>query len=220
MYQVNDTGMIRERQQALLAEAEEARLIRRLKEARPKREESYSGKMRRRVALLISMVGLVMVLLAGAAYALDVECPPSVGSAVCLGTDANDVMVGTGGIDSIVGLGGDDVIHGLASPDRLTGDGNAATVPGDDQLFGGDGSDELVGGAGSDLLSGDRGSDGISADFLVGDGIDTVEGGGGDDTVNAVEGQKDAIDCGPGRDRVQFDAGLDSVKRCEIKEAF
>ena len=88
MYQVNDIGMIRERRQALLAEAEEARLARRLKEARPKRE-SYSGKMRRRAALLLSMVGLVVVLVAGAAYALDVECPPSVGSAVCLGTDAN-----------------------------------------------------------------------------------------------------------------------------------
>lgn len=89
MYQVNDIGMIRERRQALLAEAEEARLARRLKEARPKREESYSGKMRRRAALLLSMVGLVVVLVAGAAYALDVECPPSVGGAVCLGTDAN-----------------------------------------------------------------------------------------------------------------------------------
>ena len=88
MYQVNDIGMIRERRQALLAEAEEARLARRLKEARPKRE-SYSGKMRRRAALLLSMVGLVVVLLAGAAYALDVECPPSVGGAACFGTDAN-----------------------------------------------------------------------------------------------------------------------------------
>jgi hypothetical protein len=45
--------------------------------------------MRRRAALLLSMVGLVVVLVAGAAYALDVECPPSVGGAVCLGTDAN-----------------------------------------------------------------------------------------------------------------------------------
>ena len=53
MYQINDIGMIRERKQALLAEAEEARLARRLKGARRKREETYSGKMRRRAALLL-----------------------------------------------------------------------------------------------------------------------------------------------------------------------
>ena len=28
----------------------------------------------------------------------------------------------------------------------------------------------------------------------------------------------DVIDCGLGRDSVRFDVGLDSVKRCEIKE--
>jgi Ca2+-binding RTX toxin-like protein len=111
------------------------------------------------------------------------------------------------------------VIRGLGGFDRLTGDGNAATAPGNDQLLGGGGSDDLVGGAGSDRLYGEGGNDHVSADFLFSDGTDAVEGGQGDDTVNAVEGHRDVIDCGPGRDQVQFDAGLDSVKRCEIKEA-
>ncbi len=84
-----------------------------------------------------------MGLIAGAAYALDIQCPPSIGGDPCIGTV--DAMVGTDGLDTIVGL-----------------DGN--------------------------------------------------------DTVRAVEGQSDVIDCGPGRDSVRFDAELDSVKRCEIKE--
>ena len=49
--------------------------------------------------------------------------------------------------------------------------------------------------------------------------VNAVEGGAGNDTVYAVEGQRDVIDCGPGRDSVEFDVGLDSVKRCEIKNA-
>lgn len=48
MYQMNDIEMMREHRQALLAEAEGARLTRWLKDVRPKREEPYSGKMRRR----------------------------------------------------------------------------------------------------------------------------------------------------------------------------
>jgi hypothetical protein len=185
--------MVRDQRLALIAETENACL------ARQFREESHAGKVRRRAALLL---GLVVLLAASAAYALDIECPSSVGGDVCLGTDGDDVMKGTNGLDSIVGLSGDDTIHGLASPDLL---------------FGGDGSDELIGGADADLLSGERGSDGISADFLFSDGTDTVEGGHGNDSVNAVEGQRDVIDCGPCQDRVEFDAGLDSVKRCEIK---
>ena len=133
-------------------------------------------RLRRRAGLLLSAVSLAVILLGSGAYALNVECPPSIGGEPCIGTDGADAMRGTGGIDSIIGLGGGDVIHGLASPDRLTGDGNAATTPGNDQLFGGAGSDDLVGGAGSDRLSGEGGADAISADFLFSDGTDTVEG--------------------------------------------
>jgi Ca2+-binding RTX toxin-like protein len=90
--------------------------------------------VRRRAALLLSTIGLAVLLAAGAAYALDVQCSPSAGGDVCLGTQEADVLQGTDGLDSIVGLGGDDTIRGLAAPDRLTGDGNAAAAPGDDDL--------------------------------------------------------------------------------------
>jgi hypothetical protein len=125
--------------------------------------EPSARLLRRGAALLLSAVSLAVILLGSAAYALNVECPLSIGGEPCIGTDGADVMRGTDGLDSIVGLGGNDVMHGLGAPDRLTGKGN--------------------------------------------------------DTVNAVEGQRDVIDCGPGRDSVQFDVGLDTVKRCEIKEA-
>ena len=200
MYQMNDIEMMREHHQALLREAEGNRLARRLKGVRPKREESYAGRMRRRAALLLSTIGLAVLLIASAAYALDIQCPPSIGGAICIGSNDADAMVGTDGLDTIVGLGGNDTIRGLGAADRLTGDGNAATVPG------------------ADLLSGEEGPDEFSAASLVGDGTDTIEDGSGNDTVYAEEGQSDVIDCGPSRDSVRFDAELDSVKRCEIKE--
>jgi Ca2+-binding RTX toxin-like protein len=171
------------------------------------------------VALLLSTMGLALLMAAGAAYAMDViQCGPS-HATPCLGTEAPDVMKGTANADHIVGLDEADEIHGLAAPDRLAGDGNF-TVPGDDKLFGGPGFDTLFGGAGSDLPSGGEDGDQISADFLFNDGTDTVRGGSGNDTVNAAEGAKDLIYCGEGRrDTVTFDAGLDRIKNCEIKDA-
>jgi hypothetical protein len=35
-----------------------------------------------------------------------------------------------------------------------------------------------------------------------------------------MTGQSDVVNCGPGRDRVEFDAGLGSMKRYEVKEEF
>ena len=222
MYQLNDIDTWHDHHRQLLREAEEGRLARQLGPTNRKRKRrNFAGAMRRRAALLFSAMGLTMILIAGAAYALDVQCEPSPAGVPCIGTDAPDVMTGTARLDNIVGLDGDDEIHGLAAPDRLTGDGNGTTNPGDDELFGGPDSDALVGGAASDLLAGGEGADNISADFLFNDGTDTVRGGSGNDMVNATEGAKDVIDCGRGsRDRVEFDAGLDKVKNCEIKDAF
>ena len=72
MYQMNDIEMMREHHQALLREAEGNRLARRLKGVHPKREEFYAGRMRRRAALLLSTIGLAVLLIASAAYALDI----------------------------------------------------------------------------------------------------------------------------------------------------
>jgi hypothetical protein len=211
MYQLNETEIWREHRRDLLREAENPR--------RPKAgRRTLTGAVKRRAALLLSTMGLAMLLVAGAAYALDIQCEFSEVTP-CLGTEEPDFMTGTEGLDHIVGLDDDDEIHGLAASDRLTGDGNF-TVPGDDELFGGPGFDTLFGGAGSDLLAGGKDGDQISADFLFNDGTDTVKGGSGNDMVRAAEGAKDIIDCGRGsRDRVEFDAGLDKVKNCEIKDA-
>ena len=115
MYQAGDIETMRQHHRKLLMEAEKARLARQLKEARSG-GGSFSGRMGRRAALLLFAIGLVVVLIASAAYALDVQCPPSVGDAACLGTEGNDIMDGTDGLDLIVGLGGDDIIRGLALP--------------------------------------------------------------------------------------------------------
>ncbi len=217
MYQLNETELWREHRSELLSEA--GLRARRPKTKRPETKGSVASALRRRAALLLSTMSLALLMAAGAAYAMDViQCGPS-HATPCLGTEAPDLMKGTTGMDHIVGLDDADEIHGLADADRLAGDGNF-TVPGDDKLFGGPGFDTLFGGAGSDLLSGGEDGDQILADFLFNDGVDTVRGGPGGDTVSAAEGARDLIDCGRGRrDRVTFDAGLDRIKDCEIKEA-
>ena len=48
-------------------------------------------RLRRRAALLLSAVSLAVILLGSAAYALNVECPPSIGGDPCIGTDGADV---------------------------------------------------------------------------------------------------------------------------------
>jgi Ca2+-binding RTX toxin-like protein len=180
--------------------------------------------MRRRAALLLSTMGLAMLLVAGAAYALDIQCEPGSNNAgnECLGTDARDIMDGTPENDDIRGLGGSDVVRGLGGVDALEGDDQELVSPrrqGDDEVFGG-GGDDLIGSNGSDLLSGGPGADFIEAlEVSSKEGIDTVKGGKGNDKVSANDGQKDVIDCGDDRDTVEFDAGLDALKNCEIKEA-
>ncbi len=61
MHQMNDIEMMREHRQTLLREAEGDRLARRLEGILPKREGSYAGKIRRRVALLLSTIGLAVL---------------------------------------------------------------------------------------------------------------------------------------------------------------
>ncbi len=58
----------------------------------------------------------------------------------------------------------------------------------------------------------------LSADSLFNDGTGTIEGLRDNDTAYAVVGQSDVIVRAACRGSVEFDAGLDSVKRCEIKE--
>lgn len=58
MYRIDDMATWREHSRDLLREAEEARLARHVKEARPKWGRTNTGKVRRGAALLLSVVGL------------------------------------------------------------------------------------------------------------------------------------------------------------------
>jgi hypothetical protein len=93
---------------------------------------------------------------------------------------------GNGGANRITGTAGNDVAYGLG---------------GNDVLLGLAGSDVLYGGLGDDLLDG-------------GSGRDRLYGGPGNDTLRARDGQRDVVDCGPGRDVARVDR-LDRVSACE-----
>ncbi|HEV7134588.1 MAG TPA: hypothetical protein VGN27_12745 [Gaiellaceae bacterium] len=96
-------------------------------------------------------------------------------------------IVGTPRGDYLAGGGYDDVILGLG---------------GNDTILGGAGDDHLDGGPGNDVITG-------------GPGADVILGGPGSDTIYAADGERDIIDCGPGRDRAVVDS-VDIVKNCEV----
>ena len=86
-------------------------------------------------------------------------------------------ITGTSGNDRLRGTPGRDVICALGDDDVLAGLG------GDDVLYGGSGDDRLDGGAGSDILF----------------------GGAGADELRALDGRRDGVNGGPGRDRSATD---------------
>jgi Ca2+-binding RTX toxin-like protein len=105
------------------------------------------------------------------------------------------------------------LIRGTPRADALMGG------PGADTIFGLAGADILRGGAGNDVLRGGQGDDEIRGelgnDLVVGSvGHDVLHGGAGDDVVEARDGRRDRIRCGPGRDRVKADR-IDAVTGCE-----
>jgi hypothetical protein len=48
-----------------------------------------------------------------------------------------------------------------------------------------------------------------------GSGADHIDAGPGSDTVNAADGERDVIDCGPGNDHAIVDQ-VDVVRNCEL----
>jgi Ca2+-binding RTX toxin-like protein len=96
-------------------------------------------------------------------------------------------IVGTNRGEYLAGSGFDDTVFGLG---------------GNDTLLGGAGYDRIFGGAGNDVITG-------------GGGADRLWGGRGSDTINAVDGERDYIDCGPGPDRAVVDK-FDKVVNCEV----
>lgn len=90
----------------------------------------------------------------------------------------------------------DDTVAGGRGKDTIvTSDGNDSLDggTGDDVLVGGAGDDTLLGGSGIDVFTGDRAS--LTRDAE----------GAGDDTIDARDGNSEAIDCGGGDDRAEVD---------------
>jgi hypothetical protein len=121
-----------------------------------------------------------------------------------VGGDGDDLLKGQGADDCLEGGAGDDVLDGGDGNDRLAGSA------GRDRLSGGTGDDKLTAGKGNDRLTGGPGNDTISP----GSGRDVVDAGGGNDTINSVDGVKETIDCGTGKDTVRADR-RDRLKHCE-----
>jgi Ca2+-binding RTX toxin-like protein len=107
------------------------------------------------------------------------------------------------GEDTILGGDGRDVLRGGPGRDTINGEGGNDTIEGGtvgDVLEGGTGNDWLEGQAGGDRVSGGSGDDHVRGN----DGIDRLEGGPGRDTilpgnqadvVDAIDGERDILQC-------------------------
>jgi Ca2+-binding RTX toxin-like protein len=126
------------------------------------------------------------------------------------GLQGNDVLVGRGFDDCLFGGLGNDRLAGSRGNDRLLGDDPGSGVPGRDRLSGDSGNDLLSGGPGRDILRGGRGNDRL----VAGGGHNRLLGGRGNDRLKAVNGKRDRVDCGRGRDRARVDV-FDRVRGCE-----
>ncbi|UJA20722.1 hypothetical protein HJD18_11220 [Thermoleophilia bacterium SCSIO 60948] len=140
-----------------------------------------------------------------------------------------DSVYANGGKDVVHGDGGNDEVNGGEGDDEVYGDaGNDTGIEGaggNDKVYGGPGDDgvvsddegELEGGFGDNLVSGGEGDDEIDANASEPGDVEKLFGGQGRDEIAADDGQRDIIDCGKGTDRVDFDPGVDTLKRgtCE-----
>jgi RTX calcium-binding nonapeptide repeat (4 copies) len=175
-------------------------------------------KQMRRLTLLIATMAIALVLSAGAAVALTLDCTAGRG---CVGTDEPDTLNGSIGNDDMDGRQATDQLFGNDGEDWMQGDAYAPTdtsTDGDERLFGGAGFDGMIGYGGDDLLSGGTRGDFIDAkENSENPGEDTVRGGRGRDYIDAIDMTKDTINCGNGtKDEVFYDENLDSVENCEI----
>jgi len=113
-----------------------------------------------------------------------------------IGRAGNDVLLAGDRRDVVRGNRGDDAIDGGAGRDRINGG------LGRDRIAGGDDGDWIFGGPGGDEID-------------PGEGIDVVRAGRGNDTVLAVDGARDYIWCGLGRDTVTADEADFVARNCE-----
>jgi RTX calcium-binding nonapeptide repeat (4 copies) len=104
----------------------------------------------------------------------------------------------------------DGLLSGTEGPDKLNG------LKGEDEIRGLGAADVIFGGVDSDVIYGGDGGDG----FYSGDqGKDALYGGAGDDLLVAtMDGQKDKLYCGEGRDPYDVDKRDYVSSSCEEKQ--
>ncbi len=123
------------------------------------------------------------------------------------GDDGDDELIGHSGPDALSGGTGNDLIRALGGDDRQVNNYEWAPF----SLVGGPGRDRIHGGAGRDEIgSGGRSGGDTGADFVF--------GGPGDDTFHGqMDGFRDRIDCGPGKEKkFRIDRGVDVLTGCEM----
>ena len=176
--------------------------------------------MKKRIMVAMGLMGAALILAAGVAWAVTVNCQVGV---PCVGTDDPDRLNGTNKPDDMFARQDGDLLRGLSGADILFGDHppmQNTTTDGNDELFGNDGEDTLAGLGGSDVLKGGGSADRIEArEASENPGEDTVGGGGGKDVIFAHDNEFDTINCGANVDEVIFDKGLDEVAaNCEKRK--
>ena len=131
-----------------------------------------------------------------------------------------DTVNGGSGPDLIDTFDGDDIVDGGAGNDRIDldvldrgGDGCYVRTgkQGDDVGRGGAGNDIVMALEGDDRLEGGAGND----DLNGGAGHDTLLGGPGNDHIWSRDGQRDVVNCGPGKDVVDGSDRVDRMIGCE-----
>ena len=142
----------------------------------------------RKTAVTVVLAFGVVLLVAGAAFAVSKVCPDN-----CRGTAGDDRPVGSPRANTIYAEDGSD---------RVLGRG------GEDALKGGDGRDEVYGQEGNDRVKGSAGMDRVYG----GPGDDLVRGG---IPERPDHGARDVLDCGGGEDTAYFVEGQDTVRGCE-----
>jgi Ca2+-binding RTX toxin-like protein len=125
--------------------------------------------MKKRIALVVGTVGVLVFVAAGVAFAM-----------VITGTNGPDNITGTNETDTIAASADSDLVNGRFGADVIFGD------RGDDTLNGGPGRDHVESGTGSDVARGNEG-DGDWVSVVDNDTNDFVSGGDGIEDVCVVD---------------------------------
>ncbi len=168
---------------------------------------------------LLTAIGLMVVLAAGAAVAQPEPPTITCTGGVCLGTEGPDLILGTNGYDVILARGGADGVNAQGGNDIVLGG------PGDDSPGGSpsghDPEYHLEGGFGNDRVLGQAGKDSVTDVYGPFRGFpsarDQLFGGLNKDFLNGQDGDnRDYLDRGSGVDDFYIaDPGDTVLNNCE-----